>query len=117
MPAKGILGFVGPKLAQLTRKNTEKVKIKKTDKLIILDEATSYIDSETEVQLQKALANLLVGRTAIIVAHRLSTARSADTILVLNRGGIVESGNHFQLMNQKGFYFHLNRLQQGTEII
>jgi ATP-binding cassette subfamily B protein len=85
--------------------------------LIILDEATSYIDSETEVQLQKALANLLVGRTAIIVAHRLSTARSADTILVLNRGRIAESGDHFQLMNQKGFYFHLNRLQQGTEII
>jgi ATP-binding cassette subfamily B protein len=89
----------------------------KKPELIILDEATSYIDSETEVQLQKALANLLVGRTAIIVAHRLSTARSADTILVLNRGRIAESGDHFQLMNQKGFYFHLNRLQQGTEII
>jgi ATP-binding cassette subfamily B protein len=85
--------------------------------IIILDEATSYIDSETEMRLQKALANLMVGRTAIIVAHRLSTARSADTILVLNRGKIVESGNHFQLMNQQGFYFHLNQLQHGMEII
>jgi ATP-binding cassette, subfamily B, multidrug efflux pump len=83
--------------------------------LIILDEATSYIDSETELQLQKALTNLMAGRTAIIVAHRLSTARSADVILVLNRGRIVESGSHAQLMDQKGFYFHLNRLQQGYE--
>jgi ATP-binding cassette subfamily B multidrug efflux pump len=81
--------------------------------LIILDEATSYIDSETEIQLQKALTNLMAGRTVIIVAHRLSTARAADVILVLNRGRIVESGSHIQLMEQKGFYFHLNRLQQG----
>ena len=79
--------------------------------LIILDEATSYIDSETEVQLQQALANLMTGRTVIIIAHRLSTARSADTILVLNRGRIVESGAHAQLMARRGFYYRLNRLQ------
>jgi ATP-binding cassette subfamily B protein len=82
--------------------------------LIILDEATSYIDSETEIQLQEALSNLMAGRTAIIVAHRLSTARSADTILVLNHGRIVESGNHMQLMARKGFYYRLNYLQKNV---
>ena len=78
--------------------------------LIILDEATSYIDSETEIQLQAALSNLMVGRTAIVIAHRLSTARSAENILVLNRGRIMESGNHHQLMQHQGFYYHLNQL-------
>jgi ATP-binding cassette subfamily B protein len=82
--------------------------------LIILDEATSYIDSETESQLQEALANLMTGRTAIIIAHRLSTARTADCILVLNRGRIVESGSHVELMQRMGFYFHLNRIQNSA---
>jgi ATP-binding cassette subfamily B protein len=79
--------------------------------LIILDEATSYIDSETEFKIQKALFNLMENRTSIIVAHRLSTARGADTIIVLNRGKIVEAGNHLELMQNKGFYFRLNQLQ------
>jgi ATP-binding cassette subfamily B protein len=82
--------------------------------LIILDEATSYIDSETENELQEALANLMAGRTAIIIAHRLSTARSADRILVLNRGRIVEAGSHAELMRREGFYYHLNRHQNGA---
>ncbi len=85
--------------------------------LIILDEATSYIDSETEVKLQQALANLMEGRTAIIIAHRLSTAHRADEILVLNHGKIVESGSHEALMSQKGFYYHLNQLQQNNHHI
>jgi len=79
--------------------------------LIILDEATSYIDSETEHKIQEALFNLMANRTSIIVAHRLSTARGADKIIVLNRGKIVESGNHLELMQNKGFYFRLNQLQ------
>ena len=79
--------------------------------LIILDEATSYIDSETEVSIQAALTNLMQNRTSVIVAHRLSTARSADRIIVLNRGQIIESGSHDELMGQEGFYFRLNQLQ------
>jgi ATP-binding cassette subfamily B protein len=79
--------------------------------LIILDEATSYIDSETEVNIQEALTKLMSNRTSIIVAHRLSTAREADKIIVLNRGQIIETGNHSELMNIKGFYYRLNQLQ------
>ena len=79
--------------------------------LIILDEATSYIDSETEQKIQEALAKLMSNRTSIIVAHRLSTAREADKIIVLNRGQIIESGNHAELMKRQGFYYRLNLLQ------
>jgi len=79
--------------------------------LIILDEATSYIDSETEVKIQDALTKLMSNRTSIIVAHRLSTAREADKIIVLNRGQIIETGNHSELMKIQGFYYRLNQLQ------
>jgi ATP-binding cassette subfamily B multidrug efflux pump len=79
--------------------------------LIILDEATSYIDSETELKIQEALRNLMKNRTSIIVAHRLSTARSANRILVLHRHRIIEEGTHDELMERKGFYFKLQQLQ------
>jgi ATP-binding cassette subfamily B multidrug efflux pump len=79
--------------------------------LIILDEATSYIDSETELKVQEALRNLMKNRTSIIVAHRLSTARSANRILVLHRHRIIEEGTHDELMERKGFYFKLQQLQ------
>ncbi|MEJ2658103.1 MAG: ATP-binding cassette domain-containing protein, partial [Desulfobacterales bacterium] len=79
--------------------------------LIILDEATSHIDSETEKKIQEALAKLMSNRTSIIVAHRLSTARDADKIIVLNRGQIIETGNHVELMKLQGFYYRLNQLQ------
>jgi ATP-binding cassette subfamily B multidrug efflux pump len=80
--------------------------------LIILDEATSYIDSETELKIQEALRNLMKNRTSIIVAHRLSTARSANRILVLHRHRIIEEGTHDELMERKGFYFKLQQLQR-----
>jgi ATP-binding cassette, subfamily B, multidrug efflux pump len=80
--------------------------------LIILDEATSYIDSETEQKVQSALAQLLKDRTALIVAHRLSTARKADKIMVLNRGRIIEAGTHQKLLKNRGFYYRLYQLQQ-----
>ena len=79
--------------------------------LILLDEATSYIDSDTELRIQQALGNLMQGRTTLLIAHRLSTARHADRILVMHKGAIVESGSHAELMALKGFYFRLNQLE------
>ncbi|MEN2467755.1 ABC transporter ATP-binding protein [Ornithinibacillus sp. FSL M8-0202] len=79
--------------------------------IIILDEATASIDTETELKIQAALRTLLHGRTAIIIAHRLSTIREADNIYVLEHGKILENGNHDELMEQKGEYYHLVRSQ------
>ncbi|MBW1822732.1 MAG: ATP-binding cassette domain-containing protein [Deltaproteobacteria bacterium] len=82
--------------------------------LILFDEATSYIDSQTEKKIQEALNNLMTKRTSIVVAHRLSTIRSADKIIVLSKGRIIETGTHSKLMEKKGFYFKLNQLQNQT---
>lgn len=79
--------------------------------VIILDEATSHIDSQTEHHIQEALGNLLFNRTAIVIAHRLATVRQLHRILVLNKGIIIESGSHDELMMQKGFYYRLNTLR------
>ncbi len=79
--------------------------------LILFDEATSYIDSQTELWIQQALEKLMQNRTSMIIAHRLSTVRHADRILVLNRGRIIESGTHAELMDRQGFYYRLSRLQ------
>ncbi|MGD7043515.1 ABC transporter ATP-binding protein [Jeotgalibacillus proteolyticus] len=76
-------------------------------RIIILDEATASIDTETEVQIQKALTTLLKGRTAIIIAHRLSTIRDSDRIYVLDHGKLMEQGSHDELMMQNGIYSHL----------
>ncbi len=80
--------------------------------LIIFDEATSYIDSETEQDIQAALMNLMINRTAILIAHRLSTARVADRIVVVNHGRIIETGSHEALIRQQGFYHRLYQLQE-----
>ena len=81
--------------------------------LIIFDEATSYVDSQTEMHLQQAIANLMRGRTCVVVAHRLTSARSADRIVVLNNGQLVETGNHADLMAQEGYYYRLYELQDS----
>ena len=79
--------------------------------ILILDEATSSVDTRTEVLIQRAMARLMKGRTAFVIAHRLSTIRDADTILVMNKGAIVEQGNHAELIAQRGFYAELYESQ------
>jgi ATP-binding cassette subfamily B protein len=80
-------------------------------RLLILDEATSSVDTETEKEIQKALDNLVRGRTTIAIAHRLSTLRKADRLVVMDRGEIVEIGNHDELMAREGHYFRLYQAQ------
>ena len=75
--------------------------------MLILDEATSSIDTLTEIRVQKAFRKLMKGRTGFIIAHRLSTIRESDTILVMNGGDIVEQGTHDELLSKKGFYYKL----------
>lgn len=75
--------------------------------ILILDEATSSVDTRTEARIQKALLRLMEGRTSFVIAHRLSTIRDADQVLVINDGEIVEKGTHQQLLDQRGFYQHL----------
>lgn len=82
--------------------------------LILLDEATSYIDSQTEAAIHQALQNLMAGRTSIIVAHRLSTARAADRIIAMQHGRVKESGTHAALMAAQGLYWRLNRQSQDA---
>lgn len=79
--------------------------------MLILDEATSSIDTRTEIKIQKAFAALMQGKTSFIVAHRLSTIREADVILVMKDGNIIEKGNHDSLMAKDGFYAHLYNSQ------
>lgn len=80
-------------------------------KILILDEATSSVDTRTEVLIQKAMDNLMEGRTSFVIAHRLSTIRDADMILVMNDGDIVEQGNHEELLKKGGFYANLYNSQ------
>ena len=79
--------------------------------ILILDEATSSVDTRTEVRIQKAMDNLMRGRTSFVIAHRLSTIRDADLILVMKDGDIVEQGSHDMLMQKQGFYAQLYNSQ------
>ncbi|MBM7871732.1 ATP-binding cassette subfamily B protein [Clostridium pascui] len=79
--------------------------------ILILDEATSSVDTRTEVQIQKAMNSLMQGRTSFVIAHRLSTIRDADLILVMNNGTIIEQGNHHELLEKGGFYADLYNSQ------
>nr|WP_238385756.1 ABC transporter ATP-binding protein [Streptococcus sp. S784/96/1] len=83
----------------------------KLPQMLILDEATSSIDTRTEILVQEAFEKLMEGRTSFIIAHRLSTIQSADIILVMVDGNIVEHGNHATLMSQKGVYYHMQMAQ------
>ena len=78
---------------------------------MVLDEATSNIDTETEKLIQDAITHLIKGRTSIVVAHRLSTIKNANNILVIDKGIAVESGDHASLIAKKGIYYQLYKLQ------
>lgn len=83
----------------------------KNPNILILDEATSNIDTRTEIMVQKAFNNLMEGKTSFIIAHRLSTIKNASLILVMKDGNIIEHGTHEELLNQKGFYSELYNSQ------
>ena len=80
-------------------------------KVMILDEATSSVDTRTEALIQKAMDNLMEGRTSFVIAHRLSTIKNADVILVMKDGDIIEQGNHEELLAKDGFYAQLYNSQ------
>ena len=79
--------------------------------MLILDEATSNIDTRTEILVQEAFQKMMEGRTSFVVAHRLSTIREADVILVMNQGHVVEQGTHQELLAKDGFYANLYNSQ------
>ena len=83
--------------------------------MLILDEATSSIDTLTEIRIQKAFDRMMEGRTSFVVAHRLSTIQNADLILVMKDGHIIEQGSHLQLLEKGGFYAQLYQSQFATE--
>ncbi|MBE3068540.1 MAG: ABC transporter ATP-binding protein, partial [Chloroflexi bacterium] len=78
-------------------------------RILILDEATSSVDTQTEQIIQKALARLLKGRTSFVIAHRLSTITNADRIVVIHDGRIIEQGSHAELLTKQGMYYDLYR--------
>jgi len=83
-------------------------------KILVLDEATASVDTETEVAIQTALKKMRQGRTTIAIAHRLSTIQDADLILVLHNGKIVERGTHTELLLKEGLYHKMFMIQQGA---
>ena len=108
--------LVGDRGIQLSGGQRQRVAIAravlKNPSILILDEATSSLDSESERLVQDALDKLMVGRTSIVIAHRLSTIRNADKIVVLQKGEVIESGTHKELiMNDLGLYYKLSKIQ------
>ena len=114
--ADGYDSLVGERGQSLSGGERQRVSIARAllidPRILILDEATSALDSTTERQIQEALQNLVRGRTTIAIAHRLSTLRQANRIMVIDRGRLVEIGTHEELLNMDGAYAALHKAQQ-----
>ena len=114
---KGYDSIVGDRGIKLSGGQRQRIAIAraflKNAPILVLDEATSALDSETERIIQKSFEKLSKGRTTIAIAHRLSTLRNMDRIIVLDKGVIVEQGTHQQLLRKKGKYYHLWKMQSG----
>ncbi|GJL62475.1 MAG: ABC transporter ATP-binding protein [Nitrospirales bacterium] len=113
----GYQTLVGEKGVNLSGGQRQRIAIAraflKNPRILIMDEATSALDSQSETLVQAALNNLMVGRTTVIIAHRLTTVQTADRIFVLNHGHIVEEGLHAELLEQQGLYHHLYTLKMA----
>lgn len=111
--------FVGEKGVKLSTGQKQRIAITmaflKNPRILILDEPTSALDAKSERSVQEGIKKLISGRTTIIIAHRFSTVKNVDKIVVLDKGRIVEVGNHQELMNKKGKYYELYSLQRGLD--
>ncbi|VAX19444.1 Efflux ABC transporter, permease/ATP-binding protein [hydrothermal vent metagenome] len=110
--------FIGERGIKLSGGQRQRISIAraimKDPPVLILDEATSALDTESELMVQKAMSNLITGRTTFVIAHRLSTILNADKIVVLDKGKVIETGAHEELMNQNGYYRRLFELQYAN---
>ena len=113
--SKGIDSNIGDSGNKLSGGQKQRLSIAravlKNPPILVLDEATSALDSESEKLVQSALENLMKNKTSIVIAHRLSTIQNADMIIVLDKGKIIESGVHKELMKRKGVYSNLVKMQ------
>lgn len=104
---------VGPKGGQISGGQKQRIAIArailKKPHVLLLDEATSALDAQSEKVVQESLDNIMKGKTAIVIAHRISTIRDSDEILVFNEGEIIERGNYEKLIEQKGIFYKLER--------
>ncbi|GAH50985.1 unnamed protein product, partial [marine sediment metagenome] len=116
---KGYNTKVGEKGVKLSTGQRQRIAIAmaflKNPKILILDEPTAALDAESEKKVQEGIKKLIEGKTTIIIAHRFSTVRNADKIVVLDGGKIAEVGNHGELMNKKGIYYKFYSLQKGLD--